>query len=267
MNYWAYSIVFDKSLTMDELVRFASCVPQYLISHGTRPDMDKDGCRFILTIDHNGEEQFFGSVEDAIPILANSGGGLIVLRFQQNSLDSWIFSFEVSPPKLSLLSGGSLGNKDIELEAKIRSAFYWMCENLDPIFGNSEDLYTVENIWHQFGIDGWDGLGAVGSLEQEDIQNGIIPDVLAWLTYFDTTRFSGYQGDLAALSGVSKESIGSRGLMIRLADYPWNARFAIRSDEGYQVVDEFARRPIDGKKVMPSHLDRVKHEIENRKRA
>ena len=267
MNWWTYSIVFDKSLTMDELVRFAGCVTQYLFSHGCRLDMDHEAGRFISTFNHSGDEQFFGSVEEDIPILANSGGGLIVFSYGQNSQYSLNFSFEVSPPRLSLSSCGSFRNQDIEEEAKIRSGFYWMCENLDPIFGNSEDLYTVENIWHQFGIDGWDGLGAVGSLEQEDIQNGRIPVVLTWLTYFDTARFSGSLGDLAALGGISKESIGSRGLMIRLADYPWNARFAIRSDEGYQVVDEFARSPIDGKKIMPSHLDRVKHEIENRKRA
>ncbi len=263
MNYWTYSIVFDKSLTIDALVELASRVPPYLISNDCKIIVDQNSGGFH-SFDNNGDERFFRSVAEAIPVLAGSGGGGIPFEFQQDSLD---FDFAVSPPRLRLSSGGGLRDSDVELEATIRAAFYWMCENLNPIFGSSEDLYTVENIWNQFGIEGWDGLTTVGSLEQEDIQDGRIPDILPWLSYLDVTRFAEAQGSFPPIGGISVESIGCQGLMIKLADYPWATRFLVRSYGGYQLVDQYARSLIDGEKRVPSHLDRVKRAIKDRKRA
>jgi len=262
VNDWTYSVVFDKSITLEKLVDAAPRVLPELLSRGSMvvKDHQKDG--LISAFDSNGEERFFESVAAATSGLALSGGGLICLVHGQESLN---LGFRVSPPTLYLSSGGSLFDGDIRLESEMRFGFYWMCEHLHPIFGSSEDLLAVENLWFQFGIFGWDGLRAVGDLEQEDIQNGRSPDVLPWLAYFDTTHFPDVRDTLSGVSAVRLEPIGQTGMMVKFATYPWEPRFALRTAEGYEVVDQFARSVRDGKRLSPSDLGRVRRAIHKHK--
>jgi hypothetical protein len=47
------------------------------------------------------------------------------------------------------------------------------------------------------------------------------------------------------------EPLGA-GRLVRLAGFPWENRFAVRTSSGYEVVDEQARRVSDGVRCEPA---------------
>jgi hypothetical protein len=250
MNWWTYSATFHESLPADALLNAVIRTSEELHARGWRAGR-------LLSADREfgpGESQF-PLEADMVAALAETGGGFVSALFAE---DNPGFGFQTNPPGIKLSSPGNLLDAEIGMETELRAAFYWICQEFRPIFGSSEDLYQVENIWHHCGVDGWNGLLAVGALEREDIQRGRAPDILPWLTYMDGVHFAEDIEALSEIPGVTQQPIGETGVVIRAANYPWEGRFVLRADDGYSVVDSRACRVSDGRSVVPVGLDRVK---------
>jgi hypothetical protein len=245
MNWWTYRIVFPESLPSATLADRANLVLEDLVAAGYAV-LDRDGS--VVAMDPAGRtELLFPSLAKAVTGLASAGGGSLTLVRDGNFMD---FGLRASPPALSLASGGPFQPGDeAEAEGFLR-AFRSMCERVQPIFGSSEDLESVENVWAQWGLTG-PHLLKVDEQEQADIQAGRLPDLLPWLAYVDKSHFSAEDG-LAALPAGAVEPLGQTGLLIRLAAFPWENRFAVRTSTGYEVVDDKARRVSDGARCEPA---------------
>jgi hypothetical protein len=166
-------------------------------------------------------------------------------------------TFNVATSTVGVSSATSLHAGDEAAESQLFDAFRWLCEVFRPRYGSSEDDDATENIWHQRRGDGWAGLAAVSRVERQDVLNGEVPDLIPWLTYFDLGCFPRALEELTALGGVAVEALGASGILVRLADRPWEGRFAVRSTQGYVVVDEFGRG-IKGGRPKPIGLHRVR---------
>jgi hypothetical protein len=245
MNWWTYRIVFPESLPSAGLADRANLVLDDLVAVGYAV-LERDGS--VVAMDSTGRtELLFPSPARAVAGLVSEGGGSLTLVRDGNFMD---FGLRASPPSVSLASGGSFRPGD-EAEAEgFLSAFRSMCERAQPIFGSSEDIESVENIWAQWGLTG-PHLLKVGERERADVQAGRLPDLLPWLAYVDRAHFS-IQDGLAALPADAVQPLGQTGVLVRLAVFPWENRFAVRTSAGYEVVDDKACRVTDGARCEPA---------------
>jgi hypothetical protein len=244
MNWWTYRIVFAESLPQAKLLERANLVLNDLLAAGYAV-MEQDGA--VVAMDAAGAEKAFPSIAKAVSGLASGGGGGLSLVRDGAFMD---FGFRTSPPGISVSSSGSLGPGDEAEAERLHSAFRSMCERAEPVFGSSHDYDSVESLWGQWGVVG-PGLLKVGEQEQADVQAGRLPDVLPWLSFVDKTHFGSVDDGLAALPAGAAEPLGA-GVLIKLAGFPWEKRFAVRTAAGYEVADEQARRVGDGARCEPA---------------
>jgi hypothetical protein len=243
MNWWTYRILFAESLPAAKLLDVTNLVLNDLLAAGYAV-LERDGS--TVATDPAGKEQLFPSVAKAIAGLASGGGGLNLVR-DGAFMD---FGFRTSPPSVSVSSSGSLGPGDEAEAERLYSAFRSMCERAQPIFASSQDYDSVEGIWAQWGLSG-PGLLKVGEQEQADVQSGRLPDVLPWLSYADKAHFASVEESLAALPAGAVEPLRG-GMLVKLASFPWENRFAVRTSGGYEVVDGQGRRLTDGARCQPA---------------
>jgi hypothetical protein len=244
MNWWTYRIVFAESLPAAGLLERANLVLNDLLAAGYAA-MEQDGS--TIASDPVGTEQRFPSVAKAMAGLASGGGGGLSLVRDGAFMD---FGFRTSPPSISVSSSGSLGPGDEAEAERLYSAFRSMCERAEPVFASSQDYDSVESLWSQWGLGG-PGLLKVVEQEQADVQAGRLPDVLPWLSFVDKSHFGSVDDGLAALPAGAAEPLGA-GVLIKLAGFPWENRFAVRTSSGYEVVDGEARRLTDGARCEPA---------------
>ncbi len=243
MNWWTYRVEFVESLPAAGLLERANLILDDLLAAGYAV-MEQDGS--IAATDVTGGQQLFPSVAKAMAGLAASGGGGLSLVREGAFMD---FGLRVAPPSVSVSSSGPLAPGDEAEAERLYSAFRSMCEHARPIFGDSVDFQSVESLWSQWGLGG-PGLMKVAEQEHADVQAGRLPDVLPWLSYADKAHFVSIEESLAALPAGAVEPLAT-GVLIKLAGFPWENRFAVRTSSGYQVVDEQARRLAGGAKCEP----------------
>ena len=241
MNWWTYAVLLDENPTDS-----ATALTRHLVAAGL-------SWRPKWALDVHGEEVVVReSLEETLHLLGELGGGGTTIWARDDAIG---LDFDVSRRTVGISSPASLrtGVEGESVDLLLRTAFRWLCEKSGARYGSSEDLYATENIWHQYGVS---RLDSVWTVEREDLQRGVVPEVVPWLSYFDTRLFPLARALFSDVEGANVESVGSSGILVRLADWPWEGAFAVRTGQGYVVVDAYGRNE-SGRRNQPIGLNRI----------
>lgn len=181
----------------------------------------------LLMFDGEGDERWFDDVSALCEALVQDGG-IMVLWSGEDSLEFgvWTRHGHIDIGKSNDLRADR--PEDVRVAADAERIFLALCDALHPFYGYSADYYLVESVLQESFLAEWD-------MFEQDVREGKAPHLLFWLNYFSAEFVSRIGRDhFASLPATLTER--SHGIVLRLASHPWEAKMAIRQNDGSYTI-------------------------------
>jgi hypothetical protein len=247
-NSWSYTLVFREmdlisekmfSTIVDTLNSFAYSIWTPDSKPGTETGPDGPGVRDTLHAALSGPPRITGMGLDGLTelefqdlataqaALCTQGG---LLNLWKDFGNEWYEDIHITfNPKSAEVSLGVIHDlrkdreKDVQKASDLKGIFIALCQRLEPVYGYSVDEYGLESVLGGKDIiEKWANFRtAIQKLKQ--------PPILFWLNYFSSTYLRQIGKNAFRSIPHRKENLG-QGVLIYLAEYPWDAKMATLKD-------------------------------------
>jgi hypothetical protein len=193
----------------------------------------------ITGMNQDGLSQFeFRDLATAQETLCAQGG---LLNLWKDFGSEWYEDIHITfRPKSGEISFGvsydlwETRDEDLQKASDLKGIFITLCQRLEPFYGYSANEYRLETILN--GKDFAEEWASFKTTTQDMKQ----PPILFWLNYFSSQYFRQIGEHTFKAIPHRKENL-EQGVLIYLAEYPWDAKMATLKDSGSYTIVSFGK--------------------------